>query len=401
MATNPTQDTGRAIATRNAIAAVFFVNGATFSSWLPRLPELQAQLGISDAALGLTLVGSGVGGLFASAWSGRLVDRRGSRQVTVATSVALSLSLPLLAVAPAAAAVFAVLILLGALDGLTDVAMNSQAVVLQRSIGRRILSRFHALWSLGAVTGGLIASRAAAADVTLRTQLLVTAVTLATTTVILGHWLLPTGPTAHRDHDDARGVAGTQRRTLVLLFVVGTGVALAELPPNDWAALLMLDRFTIGEGAAALGFVATAGGMLVGRLGGDHVADRFGAERTRRVGAATAAAGVLAAATLPTPAAAGVGLFVTGLGLSSLFPLVFLAASELTHGSHRGMAAFSSGARLGFLIASPLVGLIADATSVAIGVLVVAGTAGVAVGLIRLPRPIEDRAASPAVTPLA
>ncbi|MBA3606492.1 MAG: hypothetical protein H0W46_11105, partial [Acidimicrobiia bacterium] len=75
MATNLTYDGGRSIAARNAIAAVFFVNGATFSSWLPRLPELQERLGISDAALGVTLVGSGVGGLAASAWSGWLVDR--------------------------------------------------------------------------------------------------------------------------------------------------------------------------------------------------------------------------------------------------------------------------------------------------------------------------------------
>ncbi|MDQ3469792.1 MAG: MFS transporter [Actinomycetota bacterium] len=401
MATNLTYDGGRSIAARNAIAAVFFVNGATFSSWLPRLPELQERLGISDAALGVTLVGSGVGGLAASAWSGWLVDRRGSRAVTVATSVALSLALPLLSVAPAAAAVFAVLVLLGALDGLTDVAMNSQAVVLQRSTGRSILSRFHALWSLGAVSGGLVASRAAAAGVSLRMQLLATAVVLAATTVVMGRWLLPTDPTRHDSRDDVKRTGRTERKTLALLFVVGMGVALAELPPNDWAALLMLDRFGLSEGAAALGFVATAGGMLVGRLGGDHVADRCGVERTRRMGAATAAIGVVVAATVPTPLVAGCGLFVTGLGLSSLFPLVFLAASELTHGSHSGMASFSSGARLGFLLASPLVGMIANWTSVATGVLVVAGSAGLAVSLVRLPRPVEAATPQRAVTPLA
>src|SRR5262245_38750921 len=93
-----------------AIAAVFFVNGATFASWSPRLPELQDDLGVSDAALGLTLLGGGLGGLAASAVSGRLVDRRGSRAVTIATSAALSLWLPLVGVAPSAAVFFAVLI---------------------------------------------------------------------------------------------------------------------------------------------------------------------------------------------------------------------------------------------------------------------------------------------------
>jgi len=357
------------------------------------------RLDISDVALGLTLLGSGIGGLCTSAWSGRLVDRRGSRSVTVSTSVALSLALPLIAVAPAATSMFVVLGVLGALDGLTDVAMNAQAVRLQRSTGRRVISRFHALWSLGAVSGSLIASRAAAADVSLRAQLLVTAAALATTALVTGRWLLST-PGGQDERDDVRVRGGAPRRTLAVLFAVGMAVALAELPPHDWAALLMLDRFELGEGAAALGFVATAGGMLLGRLGGDHVAGHFGVERTRRAGAAMAAVGVAVAATLPTPAVAWLGLFVTGLGLSSLFPLVFQAASELTRGSHSGMAAFSSGARLGFLLASPLVGLVAGWAGVATGVLIVAGTAALAVSLVRLPQPVE-MATARAVTPPA
>ncbi len=376
-----------------AIAAVFFVNGCTFSSWSPRLPELQEELGISDTALGFTLVGMGIGGLAASSVSGRMVDRRGSRTMTVATSVALSLLLPLLAVMPAAALVFGALIVLGALDGLTDVAMNSQAIDLQRHLGRSVLTRFHALWSAGAVTGGLLASRAAAAGVPIGVHLAIVGVVLATTTALAARSLLPDRH-AHVvvvpggvGAEDPEGPGRTPRRVLVALVLLGVGIALVELPPNDWAALLMADRFDLSDGAAALGFVATAGGMFVGRLGGDHVADAFGLERTRRSGALLAALGILVATTAPVPALSWIGLFVTGLGLSSLFPLAFRAASDLVHGSHSGMAAFSSGARAGFLLASPLVGVIAGATSVAVALLAVAGTAGLAVGIARLPRP--------------
>ena len=375
-----------------AIATVFFVNGATFSSWSPRLPEGQDRLDISDATLGITLVGMGIGGLAASAVSGRLVDRRGSRTVTVATSVALSLLLPLLAVAPAALIIFATLLVLGALDGLTDVAMNSQAIELQRGLGRSVLTRFHALWSLGAVTGGLLASRAAGAGVALGVHLAVVAVLLATSTVVAARALLPdrprvpvtTPPGDVAAEDPATRTRGT---VLVALVAVGVGIALVELPPNDWAALLMADRFDLDDGAAALGFVATAGGMLAGRLVGDHVADAVGFERTRRAGALLAAFGILVATTVPSPVLAGVGLFVTGIGLASLFPLAFRAASDLVHGSHTGMAAFSTGARAGFLLASPLIGIVAEATSVATALLVVAGSAGLAVGVARLPRP--------------
>src|SRR5829696_9699040 len=109
---------GRMRSARNAIGLVFFVNGVTFASWSPRLPEIQERLGVSDTALGITLVGAGVGGLAASLVSGRLVDRVGSRAMTVATSAALSLFLPLMGVAPRAVLLFASLVLLGSLDGL-------------------------------------------------------------------------------------------------------------------------------------------------------------------------------------------------------------------------------------------------------------------------------------------
>jgi predicted MFS family arabinose efflux permease len=369
-----------------AIGAVFFVNGATYSSWTPRLPELQQDLAISDGALGLTLVGMGLGGLAASAFSGRLVDRRGSRTTTVITSAAMSLWLPILGFAPTALAVFASLLVLGALDGLTDVAMNSQAVELDRRFHRSVVTRFHALWSAGAVAGGLVASRTAGAGISLHVQLVVTGVLLAAITSIAWRSLLPDRRGVHLVTDAVGDVLVTSRRALVTLFLVGVAIALAELPPNEWAALLMSDRFEISAGRAGLGFVAVAGGMLVGRLVGDRITDAMGLERTRRAGAAVAAAGVLLAATLPHPVAAGLGLFLTGIGLSTLFPLVFRAASDLSHGAHTGMASFSSGARLGFLLASPLIGLIAERSSVAVAIVVVAGTASVTVALVGLPR---------------
>jgi predicted MFS family arabinose efflux permease len=330
----------------------------------------------------------GLGGLLSSGFSGWLVDRWGSRTMTMTTSAALSLWLPILGLAPSAVVVFASLLVLGALDGLTDVAMNSQAVELQRRVERSIITRFHALWSAGAVTGGIVASRAAEAGVSLRMQLLATGVGLAALTIFASRFLLPDRrrPRA-ADHDSDEQQPSPARPAVVVLFVVGMAIALAELPPNEWSALLLADRFDVSAGRAGLGFVAAAGGMLLGRLGGDVVTDRLGVDRTRRCGAGLAAVGVLLAATLPSPVGAGIGLFVAGLGLSSLFPLVFRAAADLTHGSHTGMASFSAGARLGFLLASPLMGVIAGATSVAVALVAVAGVAGLVAAVVRLPSP--------------
>ena len=105
------------------------------------------------------------------------------------------------------------------------------------------------------------------------------------------------------------------------------------------------------------------------------------------------------ATTLPTPIAAGCGLFVAGLGLSSPVPAAVPLRRRLVHGSHSGMAAFSSGARLGFLLASPVVGIVAESTSVAIAVLVVSGSAALAVAVTRLPHRPRRRRSVRTVTP--
>ena len=151
---------------------------------------------------------------------------------------------------------------------------------------------------------------------------------------------------------------------------------------------MMTDRFDLAGGQAGLGFVAVAAGMVVGRFGGDLVTTGSGSSGTRRGGALLAAIGVLIATTAPSPAVAGVGLFVAGLGLSVLFPLhVPRPPSEMTHGSTRGMAAFSSGARLGFLVASPLMGCSPSARRSPSPLLIVAAAGGRRVARRRLPAP--------------
>ena len=261
---------------------------------------------MSDSALGIALVGSGVGGLAASLISGRLVDRFGSRTMTALTSAGLSIALPLMGVAPSAVLVFATLVLLGSLDGLTDVSMNAQAVELQRRGGSSIISRFHALWSAGSVVGGLLASRAAQVGLELRTQLLITAVVLVGMTAVATRWLLPT--TAATRNPEGRAAAPERswpRSVLLRLLLVGVAVALAEAPPNEWAALMMADRFDLGPGAAGLGR-GRRGGMLIGRLvGDDATTGTVGADSALRGRAGRRRVAVATLAPHPVVAASG------------------------------------------------------------------------------------------------
>ena len=128
--------------------------------------------------------------------------------------------------------------------------MNAQAVELQRRGGSSIISRFHALWSAGSVVGGLLASRAAQIGLELRTQLLITAVVLVGMTAVAARWLLPTRRQPVNGSDDQPPPRSARGRASILLrlLLVGVAVALAEAPPNEWAALMMADRFDLGPG---------------------------------------------------------------------------------------------------------------------------------------------------------
>lgn len=365
-----------------AVGLMFLVNGIAYGSWVARLPEVRQALDVDDATLGLTLLGAGVGGTIMSLVSGRIVDRVGSRSSMIWTSVALSALVPAVALAPAAPILFAVLLVLGAVDGLTDVAQNSQALAVQEQVERSILTRMHAAWSMGALTGGVAASQAAAADISFTWHLTATGALLVCTTVVASRWL------AHapgRSREEAKeGRALVSRARLALLFGVGVLAILVEIPPTEWASLLMSERFDLGPGAAGLGFVAFTAGMVAGRVGGDVVVDRVGQERARRGGSLISVVGVAVVVVSPAPPVAWLGLLLAGAGASTLFPLAIRRASEMTLGTTAGVAAFSSGTRAGMLVGSPLMGAISEATTRTAALAAIAGTAAAATALLRL-----------------
>ena len=141
-----------------AVAALFFVNGATFSNWLPRIPEIRDELGLSNAGLGATLLGGGLGGILGAILVGKLIDRLGSRRLLTLVATALSIGMPLIAFAPTAVVLLLLLTTLGVLDVCNDVAMNAQGVIVQNRLGRSIMNRLHAMWSLGFTGGAVVGS---------------------------------------------------------------------------------------------------------------------------------------------------------------------------------------------------------------------------------------------------
>ena len=354
------------------------MNGATFSNWLPRIPEIRDELGLGNAGLGATLLGGGLGGIIGALVVGRLIDRLGSRRLLTIVATTLSIGMPLIAFAPTAVVLLVLLTTLGVMDVCNDVAMNAQGVMVQQRLGRSIMNRLHAMWSLGFTGGALVGSAASAVGASVRAQLLVVGAVMFITVVVVRRWLIPVDPPPNAPvHTDDAATARPKRfsAVTVLMGLAALGAVALEVMPNDWAAVLMRDEFDFGR-ASGFGTMACAGAMLIGRLGGDHVLDRIGEQRLFTWAVTLVGTGTLVAVIAPVGAVALVGLAVWGLGLSVVFPQLYATAARLPGVSAgAGLGSMLLGQRLGAMLTAVSVGALAQWRDLRVAFAVVAGLA--------------------------
>ena len=367
---------------RSAVGACFFVNAVLYANLIPRFPEVKAELGLSNSALGAAIAALPLGALLAGLSSAPLIRRLGSARVASGGLTLLAAAVWAAAAAPNWAALAGALLLAGALDAIVDVAQNAHGLRVQRGYGRSILNAFHGLWSIGAVTGGLIGSAAAGLGIPLPLHLGVVALVFGVPALFGPRVLLPGSDDAERADEgtDApapdRAARGAARRTALLamaaLGVLAAAGAFVEDAGGSWSAVDLRDELGAGPAAAGLGFVALSVAMTVGRLTGDRVVDRFGQRRVARVGGGLTAAGVGLALALPSIATTLLGFAVAGLGVATLVPAVYHAADELP-GLRRGLglAVVNWLLRIGFLVSPLLIGVLADAFSLRVALLTV------------------------------
>jgi MFS family permease len=367
---------------RVAVALCFFLNAVFYATLVPRLPEVKADLGLSNSSLGAALAAVPLGALVAGLFSAALIRRFTSARVATSGLVLLGVLLSGVAVAPNWPALAAILLVAGGLDAVIDVAQNAHGLRVQRLYRRSILNGFHGVWSIGAVTGGLLGSAAAGLGIPLGVHLGATAVVFGALAVLAHRAMLPGDD--HADLDEAadgddRVPAETRangRRGAVLalatLGVLATCGAVVEDAGASWSALYLRTELAAGAATAGLGFVALQGAMTLGRLTGDRVVDRFGQRRVVQVGGAVIAAGMGLALAFPSVPATLAGFALAGLGVATLIPAVYHAADELP-GLRRGtgLAVINWLLRIGFLLSPLLIGVLADATSLRVALLAV------------------------------
>jgi hypothetical protein len=362
------------VSPRAGVTVVFFVNGALFASWASRIPALSDRVGATTGALGLALLAPAVAAIIAMPTVGRLLPGRSSRTFCLFSSAGLMGAVLLPGVARSVPALAVSLFTVGLCSSSMDLAMNAQGVTIERRMGRPILSSLHAAFSFGGFAGAALGALAAALSIAPLPQLAFAALLFG----IPG--LLAIRPLLREDEDaDAHAPALTPRRLpsrLALLGVACFFCLMAEGGSSDWSAKLVRDGLAGSAAFGAITYAVFSIMMASGRLIADPLWKRWGSVVLLRRSGALAAVGFAAGLAIGTVGSALVGFAALGLGLAGVVPTLFRAGADQP-GVPTGpaLAAVSSLGYLGFLAGPPLIGGVAQLTSLraACSLLVLAG----------------------------
>ncbi|HEV7205056.1 MAG TPA: MFS transporter [Jatrophihabitans sp.] len=361
----------------------FAGSGFAFASWASRIPQVRDHLDLTPAQLGLVLLSIAAGSVIALPLAGPVIHRLGSRYTVAAMALLLGVGLATVAIGYLVGIVVVVigLFLLGFANGAWDVAMNVQGALVERHLGRSIMARFHAGYSLGTVAGALIGAVLVAAHTPVSAHLAVVAVGVAA--IVCWGTRGFVHDSAGLDEPDESTpqrsalAAWREPRTLLIgLFVLA--FAFAEGTGNDWISVATIDGYHAAPAVGTLAFAVFLAAMTIGRWFGPGLLDRHGRVAVVRLLAGVGIAGTLLFVFAPATPLAFAGAVLWGLGVSLGFPVGMSAgADEPRHAAGR-VSVIASIGYCAFLGGPPAVGFLGDHLTVLRAITAVAVLLGIA-----------------------
>ena len=347
-------------AARNAVALAFATNGFLFASLVSRIPDLREGLDLDNGALGLLLLAIAAGSVLALPTAGLLIHHSSASLVVRGGALCSASGLLLggLGAGPAGSVPLCAvgLFFYGIGTGVWDVAMNVEGTEVERELGRSILPRFHAAWSLGSITGAAVGVPMAAVQAPLPLHL---GVLGALVLVVVERSTRSFLPVQEQAPARSSGTAWLEPRTLALGLLVLT-FTVAEGSANDWLSLALIDGYDVAHWVGVVGYAVFVVAMTVGRVSGPVLLDRFGRPPVLWASAGAAAAGILLVVFGGHPVVVGLGILVWGSGAALGFPVGISAAADDPARSAARVSVVSTIGYGAFLAGPPLLGWLGD-----------------------------------------
>ncbi|GIF05449.1 MFS transporter [Actinoplanes siamensis] len=392
-------------AATTATYAAFIGSGFAFASWASRIPQIRDRLALDSSELGLVLLAIAAGSLLALPLSGPVVTRIGSSRTVIAMSALLAVGLTTAALGSLAgvAPVVLGLFLLGFANGAWDVAMNVQGTVVERHLGKSVMSRFHAGFSLGTVAGALIGAAMVAARVPVAAHLTVVAALVVAAVAWQARRFVPdhdqTGPATGSDTPRVSALAAWREPRTLLIGLFVLAFAFTEGVGNDWISVAAIDGHHVSPALGTLAFAGFLTAMTVGRWFGPGLLDRYGRTPVVRILALIGIAGVALFVFGPSPAYAYAGALLWGLGASLGFPVGMSAGGDDPRRAAARVSVIASVGYCAFLGGPPAIGFLGDHYTVLRALVVVAALLAMAVLIASSVRPLPGTGLAPESEP--
>ncbi|QCI96754.1 MFS transporter [Agrobacterium larrymoorei] len=348
--------------TRLGVSLLFLMNGFMMGSWAPMIPEFAKRLSLSESALGLVILVFGLGSLACMPIAGSQIARFGSRTVTLTVAFIFVPTLLLITLSNTIWAGVITVFLFGGLTGAMDVGMNANAVAVERSMRRAIMSSCHAFWSLGGLLGaglgGLLITKAGIYGHAI-------ALTIIAAILLAVAWPRVMVDRPHPEEERPKG--GLPMTPLP--WIIGIIALFSMIPEGailDWGALYLRNELGASVAFSGFGFAAFSMTMAIMRFAGDLVRDRFGAVRTLQFCSAMSILGLLIAGLAGNAFIAIAGFAIAGIGISNMVPIAFSAAGNMPGlAPGIGLSVVTTMGYSGILVAPSAIGFIAEHTGLA------------------------------------
>lgn len=354
-------------ANRIAVCIFFFVNGFLYGNWTARLPAIQRFYDISNSMLGGLLFTMAVGAVIAMPFAGWLSTRFGSKKVTQIGGIASCIIIPYLVFTPNLMVVGIAFFALGLCVGATDVAMNGQAVFVERAYGKAIMSSFHAVFSIGMALGAGTGALFTKFEIELLSHLTLIGILGGIACLGAAFYLIDDTPKDDEGKEKGGGFV-LPTKAILPLGVVAFCCMSGEGAMADWSAIYLNKVVGQSEYFSAIGYGVFATAMTIGRIFGDYFTEKIGKYKLLIYDSFLSVVGLAIVLLFATTWATLVGLFLVGLGLATIVPIVYSSAGNMKRIEPSvGIAMATTIGYTGFFVGPPMIGFLSDAYGLRIG----------------------------------
>lgn len=353
-------------ATRESLhlGLIFTCNSLLFGNWITRIPDMKDTIGLTDGELGLALLGAPIGAMCIMPISGWVIARFDLGRTLVISGLAHVISLPLLALSDSFWGLAIALFFFGFTNAIMDISMNATAAVIERKHKRAIMSTCHGMWSLGGMAGAALGSIVAGLGTSTLPHLGLVGGIVFVMILLLSDTLY------HMKESRNAGdkVFAWPRGPLLMLAFMAFCILLSEGAIADWSAVYMRDVVLADAYLVGMAYAGFSMLMAIGRLTGDSIIPGLGKKSVVFYGSLLSVIGLCVAIFFESQVLVIVGFSITGLGYSCIVPVLFISgANQPGYTAGTGIAAVTTLGYAGFLVGPPLIGLLAEAYSLTVG----------------------------------